>query len=367
MSTVIEQLGASGASSRSIDGRPGGSEPCATQADRAADLGQLELYVRRAAPRRPTGSSLRWWDPPRAAASSRPGCCSSFSCRAYVVWHGSGGCSGTETRRAAAAVAAVWQRICTYRLDRRPIKVAANILMDAAKELRRAATTKGGPTQELPAIWPTPDPQQPAADELVQILDDAVHDGALTIADAQLVAAFRITGQRLADIAGHRGTSVRTVRRRRAPRRGPRLDRRRRMSQTSEFQVVPAPIRSNADSGRHGPDHYYVENVWLPVIGPAAYVVWRHLARLASRSPRRTISLPPAAAVTGLGPPGGHQSSINRALRRLERFDLIHLDADRIVVRVWLPFITKRQLARLDPAIQALHRRYRDRCRTHSG
>ena len=133
------------------------------------------------------------------------------------------------------------------------------------------------------------------------------------------------------------------------------------MSQTTEFQVVPASIRLDADHGRHGPDHCYVENVWLPVIGPAAYVVWRHLARLASRSPRPAISLPRLAAVTGLGPPDGRQSPINRALRRLERFDLIHLDADRIVVRVSLPFITKRQLARLDPAIQALHRRYRDR------
>jgi hypothetical protein len=133
------------------------------------------------------------------------------------------------------------------------------------------------------------------------------------------------------------------------------------MSQTTEFQVVPAPIRSDADPGRHGPDHCYVENVWLPVIGPAAYVVWRHLARLASRSPRHTISLPRLAAVTGLGPAGGRQSSTNRALRRLERFDLIHLDADRIVLRISLPFITTRQLARLDPAIQALHRRHRDR------
>jgi hypothetical protein len=71
------------------------------------------------------------------------------------------------------------------------------------------------------------------------------------------------------------------------------------MSQTTEFHVVPAPIRSDADHRRHGPDHYYVENVWLPVTGPAAYVVWRHLARLATRSPRQTISLPRLAAVTG--------------------------------------------------------------------
>jgi len=133
------------------------------------------------------------------------------------------------------------------------------------------------------------------------------------------------------------------------------------MSQVTELQVVPARVGSGNAGGRHGPDHCYVENVWLPVIGPAAYVVWRHLARLANRSPRATISLPGLAAVTGLGPPGGRQSPINRALRRLDRFDLAHLDADRVVVRVCLPFVTERQLARLDPAIQAVHRRHRDR------
>jgi hypothetical protein len=185
-------------------------------ADHAADLGQLELYVRRAAPAEADQVLVALVGP--AAAGGELGArvllqllLPGVRRLARQGWW----VLGDRDEQAAAAVAAVWQRICTYRLDRRPIKVAANILMDAAKELRRAATTKGGPTEELPAICPLPDPQRPAADELVQILDDAVHDGALTIADAQLVAAFRITGQRLADIAAHRGTSVRTVTRRR--------------------------------------------------------------------------------------------------------------------------------------------------------
>jgi hypothetical protein len=122
---------------------------------------------------------------------------------------------GDRDERDAAAVAAVWHRICTYRLDRRPIKVAANILMDAAKELRRAAASKGGPTEGLPVPSVASEPQRPAADELVQLLDDAVQDGVLAIADAQLVAAFRITGKRLADIAADRHSSVSTVTRRR--------------------------------------------------------------------------------------------------------------------------------------------------------
>jgi hypothetical protein len=215
MSTVIEQLEREWCQI-AVDRRAARRlRTVCDAADRAADLGQLELYVRRAAPADADRILVALVGPASGGGKLEarvllqlllPGV-RRLARQWWVL--------GDRDEQAAAAVAAVWQRICTYRLDRRPSKVAANILMDAAKELRRAATTKGGPTQELPAICPAPDPQQPAADELVQILDDAVHIGALTIADAQLVAAFRITGQRLADIAAHRGTSVRTVRRRR--------------------------------------------------------------------------------------------------------------------------------------------------------
>jgi hypothetical protein len=176
---------------------------CTWMSKQVDDLGQLEAYVRRAAPAEADRILVALVGPASGGGELEarvllqlllPG----VRRLARQWW-----LLGDRDEQAAAAVAAVWQRICTYRLDRRPIKIAANILMDAAKELRRAATTKGGPTEELPATWPAPDPQQPAADELVQILDDAVHVGALTL------------GQRLADIAAHRGTSVRTVTRRR--------------------------------------------------------------------------------------------------------------------------------------------------------
>jgi hypothetical protein len=110
----------------------------------------------------------------------------------------------------------------------------------------------------------------------------------------------------------------------------------------------------------HSPDDPYVEAVWLPVLGPASFVVWRYLARLAHRSPPPTVSVAGLSAAVGLGPPQAHQSPINRALRRLARFGLVHVDADRITVQAALPFVSSRQLARLDPAIQAMHRAYRD-------
>jgi hypothetical protein len=122
---------------------------------------------------------------------------------------------GDRDERAAAAVAAVWHRICSYRLDRRPGKVAANILMDAEKELRRAVAAQGGPAAELPLDHPAPSPQQPAALELVDLLGSAVGDGVLTASDAQLIAASRIAGVPLTDVAAVLRTPARTLQRRR--------------------------------------------------------------------------------------------------------------------------------------------------------
>ena len=57
---------------------------------------------------------------------------------------------GDPDERAAAAVTAVYHRIRHYPIERRPGRVAANILLDAAHELRRAvpkvvAAAVGGP------------------------------------------------------------------------------------------------------------------------------------------------------------------------------------------------------------------------------
>ena len=132
------------------------------------------------------------------------------------------------------------------------------------------------------------------------------------------------------------------------------------MSAPLELHVMAVPGRSRGATRVHGPDDPYVEAVWLPVLGPASYVVWRHLARLAHRSPRPTVSVAGLSASVGLGPPHAHQSPINRALRRLVRFGLVRVDGGAIAVQAALPFVSGRQLARLDPAIQAMHRDYRD-------
>jgi hypothetical protein len=133
---------------------------------------------------------------------------------------------GDAEERAAAAVAAVYDRIRRYPIARRPGRIAANVLMDAAADLRRAARTAALARDGCEAWWsetsiagePGGDGWEPIASEpvhpaleLADVLADAVADGVVSAADAELIAASRIAGVRLADIARRRGASVRTL------------------------------------------------------------------------------------------------------------------------------------------------------------
>lgn len=134
------------------------------------------------------------------------------------------------------------------------------------------------------------------------------------------------------------------------------------MSSPSIIRVVPLAGRAGLAHGRFGVDDAYVEAVWLPVLGPASFVVWRRLARDAASTPGFDTSLERLAAAAGLGSSRGSQSGIARALRRLERFGLLGPAGDNlVVVRCRLPFASAYQLGRLDPSIRAIHRAFHDR------
>ncbi|HEX6419032.1 MAG TPA: hypothetical protein VFZ77_11070 [Acidimicrobiales bacterium] len=124
---------------------------------------------------------------------------------------------GEGDERAAAAVVAVYHRICHYPLARRPGRVAANILMDAAHELRRAvprlvAVPSPDPVRHRgPGSGVAADPAEHPAIELSRVLRDAVTEGVVGRDDAELIARSRIAGHRMADIARHRGLRPRTL------------------------------------------------------------------------------------------------------------------------------------------------------------
>lgn len=110
--------------------------------------------------------------------------------------------------------------------------------------------------------------------------------------------------------------------------------------------------------GWWGPESTYAESVWLPVLGPASWLVWRRLALELLASPDGfRLELAALSAAVGLGSPRGRQSAIARTLRRLQYFRVAwRAPDDLLVVRYRLPLLTAGQLDRLHPEIQARHR-----------
>jgi hypothetical protein len=122
---------------------------------------------------------------------------------------------GDHEERAAAAVMAVYYRIKTYPLEARPARVAANILMDAAHELRRAVPRLTlvvcSDVGACRARHIGDDATRHASDELTEVLRDAVADGIVGADDAEVIARTRIRGDRVADLAAGRGVRPRTL------------------------------------------------------------------------------------------------------------------------------------------------------------
>ena len=188
----------------------------------ANTLGELLIWARAAAP----SESDRVLKPlvEQSAAGSEfaarvllqvllPGTCR-LAARWWVL--------GDADERAALAVAAVYQRIRNYPVDRRPTKVAANILLDAGQDLWRAARKASAERARWADVEPhelaqpqsqfDPDPR----DELAQLIDDALAARRIGAYAADLISATRLHGRRLADLAVEQGTPLRTLQWRRA-------------------------------------------------------------------------------------------------------------------------------------------------------
>jgi hypothetical protein len=123
--------------------------------------------------------------------------------------------------RAAAAVAAVWERIRTYPFARRPARIAANILADARQQLTRAARAPlaadlvplDGQDAALPAVPATP--ERSAGEELLDLLRWAVAGRHLTGDQARLIAATRIADVSSEALGARAGLCAHSMRRRR--------------------------------------------------------------------------------------------------------------------------------------------------------
>ena len=92
---------------------------------------------------------------------------------------------------------------------------------------------------------------------------------------------------------------------------------------------------------------------WLPVIGPTATVLAYLFARHAAQS-ETCWSTDTLACMTGLA---GNRSKLWASLERLDRFHVARfVSTDTLTIRLWLPALTARHVARLPEAMAAAYR-----------
>lgn len=121
---------------------------------------------------------------------------------------------GEPDEQDAAAVAAVYHRIRNYPLERRPGRVAANILMDASYDIRRTLPRLiSAPVEDVASLprRAQPEPAQNPSEELAEVLVDAVEDGAIKQSDAEIIARSRIADVTVEELAAERQRTPRTV------------------------------------------------------------------------------------------------------------------------------------------------------------
>ncbi len=108
------------------------------------------------------------------------------------------------------------------------------------------------------------------------------------------------------------------------------------------------------------PRSLYVETFWLPVLGPSATWLLRHLVDELEASPLGVdLGLDDAARSLGLGGAGGRHSAFGRAIERCIRFGLgRRLGPGGLAVRCTVPPVPRRHLIRLPVGLQERHREW---------
>lgn len=100
----------------------------------------------------------------------------------------------------------------------------------------------------------------------------------------------------------------------------------------------------------------YAETYWLPVLGPTSLWALRRLAGWLTEQPGGfPLPLERFAAELGLGHTRGRHGPHVRALARLVAFDMARIDGDRLAVRLAVPTMHDRLIARLPAHLAALH------------
>jgi hypothetical protein len=110
----------------------------------------------------------------------------------------------------------------------------------------------------------------------------------------------------------------------------------------------------------YDPRSPYVERFWLGIVGPSVTWLLRRIAAGFDAAPDGfEMPLGETARALGLGDPGGRNSAFYRTLNRMVQFDLARLGGPgELQVMRRLPPLSRRQAARLSPALQEAHERW---------
>ena len=124
------------------------------------------------------------------------------------------------------------------------------------------------------------------------------------------------------------------------------------MPETLTLTPWPDPV---LDATGHDPRSRYAETYWLPVLGPTALLLLRHLATRFDDQPGSiTLAVAPTSQALGLGQRDGSASPVLRTLNRLEQFELAVSDGrGTVAVRRHLPPVPRRLAKRLPADLQA--------------
>jgi len=122
----------------------------------------------------------------------------------------------------------------------------------------------------------------------------------------------------------------------------------------------PDPV---IDELGHDPRSAYVERFWLAILGPSTVWLLRRLADGLDASPDGyLLDLPDTARALGLGMRGGRHSPLVRSVERVCRFGAGRWQGpEELSVRRKLAPLTRAQLERLPPSLQAEHHAWLER------
>jgi hypothetical protein len=128
---------------------------------------------------------------------------------------------------------------------------------------------------------------------------------------------------------------------------------------TLDFNASCWSFGASSDIPARGHDarSRYVEEFWLPVLGPTCTIILRHFAGALRHGGSFGISLKELPHRFGLGSGYGRNSLFGRSMSRLIAFEMAELQSpSTVLIKTVVPWLTESQVAHLHPWLQIQHR-----------